>query len=604
MKGDYIMKRLTCVILAVMMLVSMFAVTATAAELPQETNLIVTKYQIKNHNTGETSLIGNTANLTGTQKDGEGLDDKYDRLSNVEFSIYRLGGMDIGVTNDDVLAIDQSYDEKTGTIKFKDTTISASDRKETGEDGTATFNIKKAAFGLYFVKETASPDFVTAKAQSFVVMLPKTNEADNGYLANTYVYPKNYVTLGAGILRKIDSSKNIGLEGAKFALYNKNTGKQVKADYNGDTIGDANNELTTDANGYIYVNNLPVGNYYFVETQAPENYIIRDTHYEFSVVAGESATVVDNGDGTFTYDEDRVKLCKADNSSQPQINKFVTKIDNKEENVSFSEEATWIIIADVPSDMGSKYNYYRITDTMDKELVFKGGTVTVSTSTSESTDKNITFTNKETGYTVSEVQNNQFTVSFDTALLEDVKTVKIEYKTTLDEDATEMGKNIYNNVKLFYATPAAEGEAEEDIPPYVWTDGYVFKKTNLQGNALEGAVFEVQDANGNVVDNYKNITSNDKGFFEVKGLEKGTYYLVETKAPMGYELLSSKFEFIVSRGSYSRTLSAPKVVENVPTPAIPLTGGIGTTIFTVTGLALILAGVVLFIVSRKTKKSN
>lgn len=431
-------------------------------------------------------------------------------------------------------------------------------------------------------------------------MLPKTNEADNGYLANTYVYPKNYITLGSSILRKIDSSKNIGLEGAKFALYNKDTGKQVTADYDGNQIGDAENKLTTDANGYIYVNNLPVGNYYFVETDAPENYIIRDTHYEFKVVAGESSSVVDNKDGTFTYDEDKVQLLVADNSSQPQIHKFVTAIDNKEENVSFEEEANWIIVADVPSDMGSKYNYYRITDTMESELVFKDGSVTVSTSTD---GKN--YSPKTSGYTVSDVNNNQFTVDFTTAQLAGVKTVKIEYKTTLDKANTEMGKNIYNNVKLYYATPAAEGEAEETIPPYVWTDGYVFKKTDLDGNALAGAVFEVQDANGNVIgDDYKNITSNDKGFFEVKGLENGTYYLVETKAPKGYELLTSKFEFTVSRGSYNRTSSQPKVIENVPTPDIPLTGGIGTTIFTVTGLALILAGVALFIVSRKTKKSN
>lgn len=576
------------------MLVSMFAVTAASLEpTANSTNLIVTKYQIKQMN-GEKDLIGNTDGLTGTAADEQGLD-SYEKLSGVEFSIYRLGDMKTYVADSEITEIDSTY--KDGKITYNGNVIEAFAKKVTDENGVATFNVTKDNYGLFFVKETSAPKNVTAKAQSFVVMLPKTNANGDGFLTDTYVYPKNYTTLGGGILRKVDSSQNIGLAGAKFALYDKATGKQVTEDFYGQKIGDSSNYLTTDANGYIYVNNLLVGEYYFVEKVAPEGYIVKSDQYSFKVEAGKSTEVVKNNNGTFKYDG--ITLLTADNSSKPVINKYVTELYNKEQNVAFGEEANWIIVASVPTDMGSRYEYYTITDTMDSELVFVDGSVLVSTSTDGEN-----YTAKTTGFTVSDVENNVFTVSFtNTASLTGVKTLKIEYKTTVNEATTVMGDNVYNNVRLDYKTDATQGEAEEAVPPYVYTDGFKFIKTNIDGSkALQGAQFKVLDADNNEV--RTGIVSDKDGYFEVLGLANGEYFLVETKAPKGYELLSKSFKFTVKKGSYDETGVARVRIENVPTPKVPLTGGIGTTIFTVTGLALILAGVILFAVSRKAKKSN
>lgn len=591
-------KSLSCILLAVLLVFSVFTVSVSALEpTAASTNLIVTKYQIKQMN-GETTKIGNTDTLTGTTADAP---TGYDVLSGVEFKIFKLGGMDTYVANSDVAAIANTYDATADTVTYKGNAITASATEETGDDGKATFNVTKENFGLYLVIETAAPANVTAKSAPFVVQLPKTNVDGDGFLTDTYVYPKNYTTLGGGILQKIDSSQNnMGLAGAQFAVYNKVTGEQVTADFYGNAIGDATNHyLPTDANGYVYVNNLLPGTYYFQEMVAPQGYILRSTKYEFTVVSGKSTEVVPNGDGTYTYEG--ITLQSADNSGKPQINKYVNEVPTKTYNTSFDEEVTWIIISDVPSDMGSKYTKYDITDTMSEELVFVDNSVKVETSTNGTTYSEIT-----TGFTApTSVDGTEFKVTFtDRTALAGVKKIKVTYNTTLDQAKTVMGQDIPNNVRLDYSTDAVTEYDVEEVPPTVYTDGFKFSKVSIDGTTtLDGAVFDVYAADGKTKVR-TGVTSANGGQFEVKGLKDGTYYLRETKAPAKHELLTADFKFDVYKGSYDATTTNPVMVTNVPTPDIPLTGGIGTAVFTGVGLSLIALAVVLFVISRKTKKAN
>ena len=613
------MKRLSSLILAVLMLLSVFAVTASALELPESTQLVVKKYQVPQMN-GETTLTSKLEYQSGEKKDESKIN--YETLEGVEFSIFKLEGMPTYdntyyFSETDIRNIDETY--KNGKITYNDKEIGYSDKQTTDKNGLATFNVAKADFGLYFVKETAAPANVTAKSQSFVVVLPRTNPNGDDYLAATYVYPKNYTTLGGAILQKIDSTKEAGkqgLKGAQFAIYNTNgtpdnfsDDTQVTADFYGKAIGEANNNnwLTTDDNGYIYVNNLIVGDYYFVEKVAPTGYIIKIDIYRFSVVSGKSTEVIDNLDGTFKHEG--LSVISADNSSQPQIEKYVTSIGKKDDNTSFDEEVTWIVISDVPSDMDSKYTSYKVADIMDEELIFVDGSVTVTTSKDGKVFDGVL---DESKYDVIFDKNNEafvegasFVVDFsnNTADLKGLKLIKIEYKTTLDQAKTVMGDAIENDVVLKYATAAfPNGEAVENEEPWVYTGGFKFLKVSTDDSVLEGAVFDVYSVNDDKNPVRTGITSDKNGIFEVKGLKDGDYYLVETKAPEKHELLTTKFNFTVTKTSYTDTPTVK--VTNVPIPDVPLTGGIGTTLFTVAGLSLIALAAVLFVLSRKTKKSN
>jgi len=80
-----------------------------------------------------------------------------------------------------------------------------------------------------------------------------------------------------------------------------------------------------------------------------------------------------------------------------------------------------------------------------------------------------------------------------------------------------------------------------------------------------------------------------------KGLENGTYELIEVEAPAGYNLLTTPAEVTVAGSDADETtLTITTPVENNSGTQLPSTGGIGTTIFYIIGAILVIgAGVVL-----------
>ena len=82
-------------------------------------------------------------------------------------------------------------------------------------------------------------------------------------------------------------------------------------------------------------------------------------------------------------------------------------------------------------------------------------------------------------------------------------------------------------------------------------------------------------------------------------------YLVETQAPSGYNLLDNAVKVNFTDTDVAATAGVYTVkVKNASGIQLPITGGTGTVIFTIIGIALVVGAVVLFVVSRKRAKES
>ena len=116
--------------------------------------------------------------------------------------------------------------------------------------------------------------------------------------------------------------------------------------------------------------------------------------------------------------------------------------------------------------------------------------------------------------------------------------------------------------------------------------------TSIQGIKLESD--KVTDADG--------VATFAK--YEANGT-KYDYYLVETQAPSGYNILDNAVKVNFTDAEVEATAGVYTVkVPNSSGILLPITGGTGTVIFTIIGIALMVGAVVLFVVSRKKAKES
>lgn len=116
--------------------------------------------------------------------------------------------------------------------------------------------------------------------------------------------------------------------------------------------------------------------------------------------------------------------------------------------------------------------------------------------------------------------------------------------------------------------------------------------TTVQGILLESGL--ITDANGSAT--FEKYQANGTHY---------TYYLVETKAPSGYNILDNAVKVNFTDDSVSGTNGVYTVeVPNSSGITLPITGGEGIVLFSVIGIVFMGGAVFLFIMTRKKAKAN
>lgn len=440
-------------------------------------------------------------------------------------------------------AVFQVLDEGEKPIEDKIITTS-------GGSGTVTLPL-----GKYYLKETVAPEGYELN-EELIPFEVTTNGRNTVTVKNT---PKT----GSLTIQKADKDDK-PLLGAEFKIY----AAKDKARENPIT-------LITDSSGKAVKTGIPYGSYVAIESRAPEGYELDNTEHTFDIPQK-------NEDGTVSADiRISVKNTKSryalsiekrdinDENKKLANTKFAVRGGDFYAEVETGEDGT--VMVEVPA--AGEYSITEIAPPVGYTIDPNTYTVNVSGHTEAGKEVEFTAENYQTKVTLNKVDEKE-------NRLEGAEFSILDAEGKQPAKFTQEG-SVYTYSEDGNVTAITAGNAEivglpvgsyilrenkapanyvslEDIRFRVRADmydkalkltvenlpheqGVAVLKEDPDGTRLRGAVFTLYKDDSVI----KEVTTDNAGVALFTGLNPGSYYIKETKAPEGYKPLDNKFEFTI-----------------------------------------------------------